>query len=71
MRIEEEHFCEENFVPPWVRYQHIERYRWAAEFVVGKRVLDVGCGSGYGSAMLASAGATHVKGPCENSILLA
>ena len=62
MRIEEERFCPENFMPPWVRYQHLQRYRWAAEFVVGKQVLDMACGSGYGSAMLASAGATHVSG---------
>jgi len=32
--------------------EHIERYKFAAEFVQG-RVLDIACGSGYGSKMLA------------------
>jgi SAM-dependent methyltransferase len=42
--------------------EHIARYRWAAQFVAGKRVLDAGCGPGYGSAMLARAGAMLVTG---------
>ena len=49
-------------MPPWVRYQHLERYRWAAKFVAGKRVLDVACGTGYGTALLANAGAAQVDG---------
>ena len=62
MRIEQERFCPEGFTPPWVRHQHLERYRWAAKFVAGKRVLDVACGTGYGTAMLANAGAAQVDG---------
>lgn len=31
---------------------HIQRYLWAFEVVEGKRVLDVGCGAGYGSSLL-------------------
>jgi SAM-dependent methyltransferase len=62
MRIEEERFCPNEFMPPWVRYQHLERYHWAAKFVAGKRVLDVACGTGYGTALLANAGATQVDG---------
>jgi ubiquinone/menaquinone biosynthesis C-methylase UbiE len=62
MRIEEERFYPDGFMPPWVRYQHQERYRWAAQFVAGKRVLDVACGTGYGTAILASAGAIQVDG---------
>src|SRR4029077_15979539 len=62
MRIEEERFYPNGFMPPWVRYQHLERYRWAAEFVAGKRVLDVACGTGYGTALLAKAGAAQVDG---------
>ena len=62
MRIEEERFYPDDFMPPWVRYQHLERYRWAAKFVAGKRVLDVACGTGYGTAILANAGATQVDG---------
>jgi len=33
--------------------QHLVRYVWALKWCVGKRVLDAGCGIGYGSAMLA------------------
>ncbi len=62
MRIEEERFYPDDFMPPWVRHQHLERYRWAAKFVAGKRVLDVACGTGYGTAILAKAGATQVDG---------
>lgn len=33
--------------------EHFSRYAFASEVVGGKRVLDLGCGSGYGSAELA------------------
>ncbi len=62
MRIERERFYPDGFMPPWVRYQHLERYRWAAQLVAGKRVLDVACGTGYGTALLANAGAAQVDG---------
>jgi SAM-dependent methyltransferase len=35
---------------------HLERYAWAATHVSGGDVLDVACGVGYGSAILARAG---------------
>ena len=43
---------------PWmeeveIHYEHLHRYRFAREFVKGKRVLDLACGEGYGSFMLA------------------
>jgi 2-polyprenyl-3-methyl-5-hydroxy-6-metoxy-1,4-benzoquinol methylase len=41
---------------------HLRRYAFAAQFVRGKRVLDLACGAGYGSVMLKEAGATHVVG---------
>lgn len=34
---------------------HLSRYRFAARFVGGGRVLDCACGVGYGTALLASA----------------
>lgn len=34
-------------------YEHFKRYRFAARFVRGKKVLDAACGAGYGSEMLA------------------
>ena len=32
---------------------HLATYRFALPYTVGKRVLDYGCGSGYGSSMIA------------------
>lgn len=39
---------------------HLKRYRFAAQFIRGKRVLDAGCGVGYGSRLLAQEGALAV-----------
>jgi SAM-dependent methyltransferase len=41
---------------------HMIRYASVSPFVVGKRVLDIACGSGYGSQFLALQGADHVVG---------
>jgi SAM-dependent methyltransferase len=41
---------------------HLDRYRFAAKFVAGRRVLDIACGVGYGSALLRAAGASSVLG---------
>ena len=43
---------------PWVDdwqvlYEHLHRYFFAADLADGKRVLDLGSGEGYGSAILA------------------
>ncbi len=40
--------------------EHVSRYTFAAGFVRGKTVLDFACGSGYGAALLRSAGADRV-----------
>ena len=53
-------FTGERFTPECVReiwYEHMHRYAFAAAFGVGKRVLDAACGEGYGSALMARAGA--------------
>ena len=42
--------------------RHVVAYRLAATRVAGRRVLDAGCGEGYGLRMLAEAGAAHVLG---------
>lgn len=42
--------------------EHVARYEFARQFVRGKTVLDVACGSGYGSQTLARAGAKMVFG---------
>jgi 2-polyprenyl-3-methyl-5-hydroxy-6-metoxy-1,4-benzoquinol methylase len=41
--------------------EHFARYAFARRYAQGKRVLDAGCGTGYGSAELAQC-ATHVTG---------
>lgn len=40
-----------------IAYEHLHRYAICRESVTGKRVLDLACGTGYGSALLAQAGA--------------
>jgi len=50
-------FTGERFVPTEageIRQEHLHRYAWASDVVAGKDVLDVACGEGYGSAMLAA-----------------
>ena len=49
-------FTGERFIPGtrgeiWIEHWH--RYHFAARWVKGKRVLDLACGEGYGSALLA------------------
>src|SRR6266436_4907496 len=48
----------------WDLYQveHKQRYEWASGYCQGKRVLDVACGTAYGSTILAQRGAAHVVG---------
>jgi SAM-dependent methyltransferase len=43
-------------------WEHIFRYAFAIQFCFGKRVLDVACGEGYGTAALIQAGAMTVTG---------
>jgi len=43
---------------PWLEeaaigYEHLHRYAYATQFVRNKRVLDLACGEGYGSCLLA------------------
>jgi ubiquinone/menaquinone biosynthesis C-methylase UbiE len=57
-------FTGERFVPGIageIAHEHWHRYAFARRFCAGKRVLDVACGEGYGSALLAGA-ATSVVG---------
>jgi cyclopropane fatty-acyl-phospholipid synthase-like methyltransferase len=54
----------ERFVPwadaPAVAYEHLHRYYWLAQFVGGRRVLDLASGEGYGSNLLAQHAASVV-----------
>lgn len=40
--------------------RHVAAYRWIAEQATGRRVLDAGCGEGYGTALLAERAASAV-----------
>jgi SAM-dependent methyltransferase len=42
--------------------EHRGRYWWAAQLAEGRAVLDAGCGTGYGTEILAAAGAESVVG---------
>ena len=50
----------DRFSSPWLRNQHLARYRWASARTAGRLVLDAACGTGYGSRILEEAGARHV-----------
>jgi len=58
-------FMQERYVPgTWSKiaaYEHVPRYALAQPLAAGKTVLDFGCGTGYGAAMMAET-AAHVTG---------
>lgn len=49
----------------WYR-RHLAVYEWIAARCAGKRVVDMACGEGYGSDLLAAAGAASVVGVDAN-----
>ena len=57
-------FMHERYVPDgfWklTEYEHFPRYGLAAQMAKGMRVLDFGCGTGYGTARLAGTAASVV-----------
>ena len=57
---------------PWapdhqVVYEHLHRYHLAAPFCVGKRVLDLASGEGYGSAILGAVASEVVGVDIDNA----
>lgn len=58
-------FMRERYVPgTWSKiaeYEHLPRYALAKTLAAGKNVLDFGCGTGYGAALMAEE-AGHVTG---------
>ena len=56
-------FTGERFIPHVegdIRLEHMHRYLAARRLVCGKRVLDIACGEGYGSALLAETATTVI-----------
>lgn len=41
---------------PTTHIAHLNRYHWASNYVIDKKVLDLACGSGFGSFYLANKG---------------
>jgi SAM-dependent methyltransferase len=63
MRANPLEFTGERFVPGIegeIAQEHWHRYAFARNFVAGRRVADVACGEGYGSALLAGSAASVV-----------
>jgi SAM-dependent methyltransferase len=56
-------FTGERFLPSCsgeIAYEHWHRYAFARRLVEGKRVLDVACGEGYGTALLGAVAANAI-----------
>ena len=50
---------------PWLKdaaiaYEHLHRYAYAARLVKDKRILDLACGEGYGSKLLATSASSVI-----------
>lgn len=58
-----------DMVPASRKEFHLDRYKFAGDFVVGKEVLDAACGTGYGTSLLSKV-AHNVDGVdiCSDSI---
>jgi SAM-dependent methyltransferase len=60
--MELERFSPESCAGGELRAQHLSRYEFASSFTQGKRVIDVACGTGYGTSLLRRRGAAVVTG---------
>ncbi len=59
--LEKERLSAGPFTPKWVFLEHLERYKFASNFVKDKIVIDCACGSGIGARIFAEAGARQVE----------
>lgn len=65
-------FTGERFLPDLegeIAYEHWHRYAFAQQLVAGKKVLDIACGEGYGSALLAETASEVVGGDINEETL--
>lgn len=65
-------FTGERYVPSEfgeIRHEHLHRYAWAARVTEGKHVLDIACGEGFGSAMLAGSAASVIGVDIDESTI--
>ena len=62
MALVTERVSPDRWVPPWIWHQHLTRYEWVTRFTDDCVVIEGACGTGYGSALLATAGARQVDG---------
>jgi len=63
----------ERFIPELrgdIAYEHLHRYAIALPFIKGKRVLDIACGEGYGTALMGEK-ASYVLGVDLNAEVVA
>jgi O-antigen biosynthesis protein len=59
---------------PWIKqstiaYEHLHRYAYAKTLVKNKRVLDLACGEGYGSKLLASTASSVVGIDVDENVI--
>lgn len=64
----------ERYIDEWPRnwelfYQHVGRYLFAQRHVSGRIVLDVACGSGYGTALLAECARAVVGADASRDVI--
>lgn len=50
----------DRFSSPWLRFQHVARYRWVAEWAQNRDVLDAACGTAYGARLFRERGARKI-----------
>lgn len=66
-------FSVERYLPDMtdfqISYEHWHRYLFATHFAVGKNVLDIACGDGYGTALLAEYAAQVTGVDIDNQVI--
>jgi len=53
--------------PKRIEDDHLARYRFATRYIHNKSVLNIACGTGYGTRMLLDGGTTYVDGADINA----